>query len=167
MNYHNITHDDMLNGPGLRVVLWVAGCDHHCPDCQNPITWDPGGGLHFGWKEFIELDNALEADYCSGITYSGGDPLHFVNRDAIECVARWFRQLHPAKTQWLYTGYLWEEVSNLPVIQHLDVIVDGKFDKNLADVRYHWAGSTNQRAIDVQKSLKSGSVVLFEETNGG
>ena len=79
MRYHNITKDDMLNGDGLRVVLWVAGCSHGCPECQNPVTWDPNGGLPFTEKEKHELFDELEKPYIAGITFSGGDPLHEVN----------------------------------------------------------------------------------------
>ena len=74
MRYHNITKDDMLNGDGLRVVLWVAGCNHCCPECQNPVTWDPNGGLPFGEAERKEIFAELDKDYVSGITFSGGDP---------------------------------------------------------------------------------------------
>lgn len=162
MRYHNITHDDMKNGDGLRVVLWVSGCEHHCPGCQNPVTWDPNDGIKIGWKEIVELDEALAKDYCAGITYSGGDPLYGDNVDAIYFLAEFVHMYHPTKTQWLYTGYLWEEIKDLDVMRYLDVVVDGRFVQELADANYRWAGSTNQRVIDVQKSLKSGSVVLFE-----
>ncbi len=74
MRYHNITKDDMLNGDGLRVVLWVAGCDHCCKECHNPVTWDPNGGLFFDEKAKAEIFEELEKDYISGITFSGGDP---------------------------------------------------------------------------------------------
>ena len=80
MRYHNITKDDMLNGDGLRVVLWVAGCSHCCKECQNPITWDPNGGLLFDEEAKAELFEALDKPYISGITFSGGDPLHSANR---------------------------------------------------------------------------------------
>lgn len=80
MRYHNITKDDMLNGDGLRVVLWVAGCGHHCKGCQNPITWDPNGGIPFDDAAKAEIFEQLDKDYISGITFSGGDPLHEANR---------------------------------------------------------------------------------------
>ena len=79
MRYHNITKDDMLNGDGLRVVLWVAGCGHHCRECQNPITWDPDGGILFDGEAREEIFEQLEKDYTAGITFSGGDPLHEAN----------------------------------------------------------------------------------------
>ena len=76
MRYHNITKDDMLNGDGLRVVLWVAGCEHHCPNCQNPVTWDINGGLEFDEAAKKEIFDELEKNYVSCITFSGGDPLN-------------------------------------------------------------------------------------------
>lgn len=76
MRYHNITKDDMLNGEGLRTVLWVAGCSHHCPQCHNPVTWDINGGLVFDEQAKEELFEELKKDYVSGVTFSGGDPLH-------------------------------------------------------------------------------------------
>lgn len=162
MHYHNITTDDMRNGEGLRVVLWVAGCNHYCPDCQNPVTWNPNDGLEFTMDTFVELMECLDKDYISGITFSGGDPLHPANREEISYLAGIISTCYKDKTIWLYTGYMWEEVSRLPVMNYVDVLVDGPFVKELADVKYHWAGSKNQRVIDVQKSLETGSVVLYE-----
>ena len=95
MRYHNITKDDMLNGDGLRVVLWVAGCGHHCKGCQNPITWDPNGGIPFDDAAKAEIFEQLDKDYISGITFSGGDPLHEANRAPAaprhreQCSPRW------------------------------------------------------------------------------
>ena len=83
MRYHNITKDDMLNGDGLRVVLWVAGCEHRCHNCQNPVTWDINGGLEFDDKAKNEIFLELKKDYVSGITMSGGDPLHILNRNTV------------------------------------------------------------------------------------
>lgn len=83
MRYHNITQDDMNNGDGLRVVLWVAGCEHHCKGCQNPVTWNPDDGLVFDKRAFNEIMKALEKPYVAGITFSGGDPLHPQNRGAV------------------------------------------------------------------------------------
>lgn len=162
MRYHNITTDDMLNGDGLRVVLWVAGCAHHCKGCQNPVTWDPNGGLIFNGDAWEELENELDKDYISGITFSGGDPLYPSNREDVFEIARNVKASWDNKTVWLYTGYPWETVHNLSGLKYVDVLVDGQFLKDFADINYHWAGSTNQRVIDVQKSLKTGSVVLYE-----
>ena len=161
MRYHNITKDDMLNGEGLRVVLWVAGCSHGCKGCQNPITWDPNGGLPFDEAAEAELFGLLNRDYISGITFSGGDPLYEGNRSEIQRLAKKIRTNFPEKNIWLYTGYRWEEISALPLIQYIDVLVDGKFVEDLKDPKLHWKGSFNQRIIDVRKSLKNSSLYLY------
>lgn len=163
MRYHNITKDDMLNGPGLRTVLWVAGCNHNCPECHNPITWDIRGGLPFDQKAREELFAELEKDYIAGVTLSGGDPLHPRNREEIGVLAVEIRNRFPGKTIWLYTGYTWEQICGLPLIRSLDVVVDGEFVVKLKDNSLHWKGSSNQRVIDVQRSLLMGQAVLLEE----
>ena len=163
MRYHNITRDDMRNGDGLRVVLWVAGCSHHCPECQNPITWDPEGGLPFTDKEREEIAGELKKDYVSGITFSGGDPLHPSNRDEVTDLARSIRRDFPDKTIWLYTGYLWEEVESLEIVRYLDVLIDGEFQLKNKDLNLHWVGSSNQRVIDVPTTLKLGQIVLHKD----
>ena len=162
MRYHNITTDDMLNGDGLRTVLWVAGCEHRCRGCHNPITWDVDGGVPFDEAAEQELFEKLSADYISGITFSGGDPLHKRNRDEITRLAKKVRETLPGKTIWLYTGYSWEDISDLEIIPLLDVRVDGKYVEAVRDPKLHWKGSSNQRVIDVQETLRLGKVVLFD-----
>ena len=110
MRYHNITKDDMLNGDGLRVVLWVAGCGHHCKGCQNPITWDPNGGIPFDDAAKAEIFEQLDKDYISGITFSGGDPLYEANRADVTALAKEIKERYPKKDIWVYTGYEWESV---------------------------------------------------------
>lgn len=136
MRYHNITKDDMLNGEGLRTVLWVAGCSHHCPQCHNPVTWDINGGLVFDEQAKEELFEELKKDYVSGVTFSGGDPFHLENR---------------------------EEICHLSFLSNIDVIVDGKFKIEEKDNNLHWKGSANQRVIDVKASLRAGEVRLYQE----
>ena len=160
MNYHNITKDDMLNGDGLRVVLWVAGCTHHCHNCQNPITWDISGGIPFDESAEKELFEALNKPYVSGITFSGGDPLHPFNREEVFRLIKKFRSEFPGKTIWLYTGFLWEEIKDIPEIKDIDVIAEGKFVEELLDPKLHWVGSSNQRVIDVKPSLENDTIVL-------
>lgn len=161
MRYHNITKEDMLNGSGLRSVLWLAGCNHQCKNCQNPVTWDINGGLPFDEEAKTELFDSLKPDYISGITFSGGDPLHPQNRDEVLALANEIKEKFPNKNIWLYTGYLWEEFKDNPAIQALDVFVDGEFKEDLKDVNLPWVGSSNQRVIDVNKTLNSDEVVLF------
>lgn len=160
MRYHNITKDDMLNGDGLRVVLWVAGCSHHCKGCQNPITWDPEGGIPFDDEARWELEDQLGKDYIDGITFSGGDPLYEDNREDVTRLAREIRRKYPDKSIWLYTGYRWEEVRDLEIMNYVDVVVDGRFILEERDVTLEWKGSANQRVIDVQKTRQLGQVVL-------
>ena len=154
MRYHNITKDDMLNGDGLRVVLWVAGCSHCCKECQNPITWDPNGGLLFDEAAKEELFEALAKPYISGITFSGGDPLHSANRLDVRNLMEEIKTKFSTKTIWLYTGDSWENILHYPLLQFVDVLVDGEFKVEEKDVKLLWKGSKNQRVIDVQKSLK-------------
>ncbi|MCI8520737.1 MAG: anaerobic ribonucleoside-triphosphate reductase activating protein [Clostridia bacterium] len=160
MRYHNITKDDMLNGDGLRVVLWVAGCEHRCPDCQNPVTWDINGGLEFDESGVQEIFEELNKNYISGVTLSGGDPLHKKNRaDTGSFIERTAREF-PDKTIWIYTGYEWQDVKDLPFMKYVDVLVDGPFIESQKDNRIPWRGSANQKVIDVKKSLEIGKTVL-------
>ena len=160
MRYHNITKDDVLNGEGLRTVLWVAGCNHNCKGCHNPITWDIRGGIPFDEAAKEELFEQLEKPYISGVTLSGGDPLHPANREDIGALIDEICSRFPNKTIWLYTGYDWEAVCDLPLIRKVDVVVDGEFVEALKDAKLHWRGSSNQRVIDVQRSLLTGRVEL-------
>lgn len=161
MNYHNITKQDMLNGEGLRVVLWLAGCNHHCHNCQNPITWDPDGGLPFDKEAEDELFEALDKPFIDGITFSGGDPLYPASRSEVFRLIKKCRELLPEKTIWLYTGYTWEEIKDLDGISDIDVIAEGEFVQELNDNNIKWVGSTNQRVINVKETLKENSVVLI------
>lgn len=162
MNYHNILHDDMLNGDGLRVVLFVSGCDHSCPQCQNPQTHSVSSGIPFDQDALDEIRTELSKDYIAGITFSGGDPLHPSNRETVASIIWSLSDILKTanKTVWIYTGYRWEDVKNERAVRLADVLVDGEFDSALLDVNYPWAGSTNQRVIDVQKSLAAGQVIL-------
>lgn len=153
MRYHNITKDDMLNGDGLRVVLWVAGCSHCCKECQNPITWDPNGGLLFDEAAKQEIFEQLEKPYISGITLSGGDPLHAANRLDVRNLIEEIKTKYPDKTVWMYTGDSWEHILHYPVMRYIDVLVDGEFIVEQKDAKLLWKGSKNQRVIDVQKTL--------------
>lgn len=153
MNYHDITKQDMLNGDGIRVVLWVAGCNHCCKNCQNPITWDENGGLPFDEDAENELFEALDKPYIDGITFSGGDPLFPNNRSEVFRLIKKVKALLPDKTIWLYTGYSWEEIKDLDGISDIDVIAEGEFVEELKDNNLEWVGSSNQRVINVKESL--------------
>lgn len=156
MRYHNITKDDMLNGDGLRVVLWVSGCNHKCPECHNSMTWNPDEGLLFDAHAWDEICNELDKEYVSGITFSGGDPLHENNVNEIKDLITIIRKKFPDKTIWLYSGYTYEYLKNsedemdkirLETVEMCDVFCDGPFQKELKDINCQWVGSSNQQVI--------------------
>lgn len=165
MNYHNITTDDMLNGEGLRVVLWLSGCNHKCKGCHNPQTWDKDSGIPFDEKAKEELFAELGKEHISGVTFSGGDPMHENNAEQLLSLITQIREKFPTKTIWVYSGFTINQVVNPIVtadvnmtrdklisvrkciVMNADVFVDGKFVQELADPMYEWAGSTNQRIL--------------------
>jgi anaerobic ribonucleoside-triphosphate reductase activating protein len=169
MRYHNITKADMLNGEGLRVVLWVSGCSHHCQACQNAITWNKDDGLVFDEAAKEEIFAELEKDWCSGLTLSGGDPLFIDNREEIAKLVKEVKERFPNKDIWSYTGYTWEELleqkkkdKNLEtILKNIDVLLDGKFVLALASIKIHYVGSSNQCIIDVKKSLTKRKKILY------
>ncbi len=161
MNYHNITKEDMLNGDGIRVVLWVSGCSHKCKNCQNPITWDKDGGLPFDKKAEDELFEALDKPFIDGITFSGGDPLMVENRSEVMRLVNKCRGEFPDKSIWLYTGYSFDEIKDIEGIELIDVIADGEFVEELKDNNIKWVGSSNQKVIDVKKTLQNGAIELY------
>ena len=181
INYHNITHDDMNNGNGLRVVLWLSGCSHHCYNCQNPQTWNPNSGIPFDESAKQEIFNELSKDYISGITFSGGDPLHKNNLDEVLKLVKEIRISFPDKTIWLYTGYDFdllnskyneykytpfaanadEWLTRWEIISNVDVLIDGEYIDEQRDITLKWRGSSNQRVIDVKQSLTQNKIVLY------
>lgn len=179
MNYHNLTYPDMLNGDGLRVVLWLSGCSHHCYNCQNPQTWNPNGGILFDENAKKELYNELSKEYISGITFTGGDPLYIDNLNDVQKIICEISILFPDKNIWIYTGFTWKEM--LPgtrlkgvskdclehnkrnsIVEKCDVLVDGRYIDGLRDTTLKWRGSKNQKVINVQESIKNGEIVLWE-----
>ena len=163
----------MLNGDGLRVVLWLAGCSHHCQACQNPITWDANDGLIFDEEAKREVFAELEKSWCSGLTLSGGDPLYVGNRKDVSLLVKEIKSKFPDKNIWCYTGYTWEELmkqvkddENLKIIlNNVDVLLDGRFVLSLALEKLHYVGSSNQRIIDVRSSLDTGNIDLYIDNN--
>lgn len=183
MNYAGIQYDDIANGTGVRVTLFVQGCDHKCPGCQNPETWDPSQGVLFteGTKEDI-LEYIESTPFVKGLTLSGGDPLFDDNVDEVFDLLKVFRsKFKDSKDIWLYTGYTWEDIDywlridrneymylgdkykkRVEIIKLVDVLVDGKFDKDLKDLTLDFRGSSNQRLIDIKRSLKEKTLCLYE-----
>lgn len=177
MNYLKIEHEDVCNGIGLRVVLWLSGCSHHCYNCQNPQTWNPDSGIPFDESAKEEIFNELSKDYISGITFSGGDPLHENNLDEVLKLIKQIRISFPEKTIWLYTGYSYSKIfrgqlsclsqdglnnfKRREIIKLCDVVVDGEYIDEQKDITLKWRGSKNQRCIDVKQSLTQNKVVLY------
>lgn len=179
MNYHTITYPDQNNGDGLRVVLWLSGCSHHCYNCQNPQTWDVNSGIPFDESAKEELFRELGKDYISGLTLSGGDPLHEANLDGVLDLVNEIRLLFPNKSIWIYSGYTWNQVMNpiitddfnpkrdelihkrQNIVKQCTVMVDGRYIDSQRNPSKKWAGSNNQRVIDIQQSLQKGKVVLW------
>ena len=162
MKYLKISNFDTANGLGIGNVLWVSGCSHQCPQCHNPQTWDKNAGEEFTEEVLDNLLEKLKRPYIKRLTLSGGDPLFLGNRDEITNVVRKVKKNFPNIKIWCYTGYLWEEVKDLPCMDYIDVLVDGEFKIDLKDITLPFCGSSNQRVIDVQKSLKMGKVILEE-----
>ena len=171
----------MNNGNGLRVVLWLSGCSHHCYNCQNPQTWNPDSGIQFDESAKQEIFTELSKDYISGITFSGGDPLHENNLDYVLKLVQQIRISFPEKSIWLYTGYNFdllnskyneykytpfaanadEWLTRWEIISNVDVLVDGEYIDEQRDITLKWRGSSNQRVIDVKQSLTQNKVVLY------
>ena len=165
MNYAKITKHDIANGRGVRVVLWVSGCSHHCTGCQNPDTWDDDYGSRFEASDLSDIITLLREDWISGLTLSGGDPLKPSNVDICTLVAACAKSNVPNKDIWCWTGYTWDEIIAREdckyILQCIDVLVDGEFIQDKYDISLKWRGSSNQRVIDVKKSLQAGKVVLY------
>lgn len=172
MNYYKIDECSISNGIGIRTVLWVSGCDHHCKGCHNPETWDYNSGKLFDKMAKQELFNNLSKSYIDGITYSGGDPLHDSNWKDILNLVREIKEKFPNKTQWLYTGYTFEYLVQYndgrdEIFDYIDVMVDGQFIEEQRDLTLPFRGSANQRIIDINKSKAIGlsKAVLWGDNN--
>ena len=162
MNYLQIDHFDIANGPGVRVILWLAGCPHHCEGCHNPESWDSSKGELFTIREQSYIKDLLKSKYLSGLTLTGGDPLvHAQDKDFIKFLKE-LKEEYPDKTIWCYTGWYFEEVKDLEILNYIDVLVDGPFEIEKRDITLKFKGSTNQRLIDVQKSREKGETILWE-----
>ena len=162
MHYAGLKNFDVTNGPGFRVSLFVSGCRRRCKGCFNSETWSFTYGQEFTYETVAEIDRLLENICIEGLSILGGDPFEPENRDAVERLCEYVKLFHPHKTIWMWTGYLFEDLKDLPVMQYIDVLVDGPFKQELRDFRLPYSGSSNQRVIDVKASLKSGETVLWE-----
>lgn len=157
----NLQSDSIVDGDGIRTVIWFQGCHHHCRECQNPETWNPNGGFAVSIDEIKEQIKALK--YQTGLTLSGGDP--FFQVDAAVEIAKFAHSI--GLNIWCYTGFTYEEIMAdeklKSLLENVDVLVDGKFELELKSLACKFRGSTNQRVIDVKKSLETGEIVKLYE----
>ena len=167
MNYATIKSYDIANGPGVRVSLFVSGCEHYCKGCFNSEAWDFEYGSEYTSEMNELLFNSIKSEYIRGLTLLGGEPMHPKNQSQVLEIVKEFRRKFPEKDIWIYSGYLYEDLIDskvgkyaLDILAYTDVLVDGKFDESLKDIGLNFRGSSNQRIIDVQKSLKNKEVVL-------
>ncbi|AKA44389.1 anaerobic ribonucleoside-triphosphate reductase activating protein [Paenibacillus polymyxa] len=156
MRVINIIKDSVVDGPGLRTTIFFAGCPHHCLGCHNPKSWSVCAGIEMSTNEVAEhvLQNPI-----NHVTFSGGEPFSQNEKELIY-LAKELK--NKGRNIWCYTGYVFEDVVNKEVLKYIDVLVDGKFELEKRNLSLNYKGSENQRIIDVQKSLQSGDLVLYE-----
>lgn len=172
MYYADIKKADVANGVGVRISLFVSGCTHRCKGCFNEEAWDFYFGNEFTEKEIDKIIELMDYSYISGLTLLGGEPLEHVNQQGLLPLLREVTKKFPNKNIWCYSGYTfetdilekmckeWKETPEL--LSYIDVLVDGEFDIDKADMKLRFRGSRNQRIIDVKKSLKENKTVLFD-----
>ena len=164
MKYNTIRKSDISNGPGVRVSIFMQGCEFHCKNCFNPETWSFDKGKDFTDETINTILELCNKDYIKGLSILGGEPLHPKNIEASTKLARVFKEKYPNKDIWVWSGFLFEDyVKNLEIVKYIDVLVDGQYIDELHDFRLQFRGSSNQRIIDVKRSLKSDKVVIMEE----
>lgn len=172
MYYATIKKNDVANGPGVRVSLFVSGCTHHCKNCFNQEAWDFKYGKPYTEEVEEEILDALDRDYIEGLSLLGGEPFELANQEGIVSLVKKVKTKFPEKTIWAYSGYLFDTYllplsrkneTTRTLLEHIDVLVDGKFEEELKNPRLIFRGSANQRIIDVKESLKKGKVVIHEK----
>ncbi len=169
MNYATIKKFDIANGPGVRVSLFVSGCRHHCKNCFNKEAWDFNYGKPLTDEVEKEILDACNHDHITGLSLLGGEPFEKENRAGLITLVKKFREKYPEKTVWCYTGYLLDEEllkmgesDTMELLSLIDVLVDGRFVEKLKNLALLFRGSSNQRIIDVPKTLEKGDVVLLD-----
>lgn len=164
MNYNKIRKMDIANGPGVRVSIFMQGCTFNCKKCFNPETHDFSKGEEFTEETIKKIIELSKQDYITGLSILGGEPMHPKNIEGTEKLAKKYKETYPDKTIWVWTGYSFDlDLKNKSAVKYIDVIVDGQYKDELHNPKLKWRGSENQRVIDVQKSLKSGTTILMEK----
>lgn len=162
MRYNQIREMDISNGPGVRVSIFMQGCHFHCKNCFNKETWDFEGGKEFTEdtiKKILQLSNK---EYIKGLSILGGEPMHPNNIEGTTKLAKAFKEEYPDKTIWVWSGYKFDkDLKDKDVLKYIDVLVDGTYKEKLHNPTLKWKGSSNQRVIDVQKSLEQEEITLI------
>lgn len=163
MNYTLIRSIDIANGEGIGTALFVSGCPFHCEGCFNPETWDYGYGKEFTQKTLISLIEATDKPYINRISILGGEPLAPVNLETVSLIIESLKKCFPEKRIWIYSGYTYESLNKnqLRVISKADILVDGQFIKEKKDLNLKFRGSSNQRIIDIQQTIKGSRLTLW------
>ena len=162
MRYNKIRKMDISNGPGVRVSIFMQGCEFHCPKCFNPETHDFDGGQEFTDEVIDRVIELGKNENVKGLSILGGEPMHPNNIDGTIKLAKKFKEAYPDKSVWAWSGFLFDKyLKDKPGIENLDVIVDGQYQDSLRNPKLKWKGSENQRVIDVKESLKRNNIVLF------
>ena len=164
MRYNKIRKMDISNGPGIRVSIFLQGCTFNCKNCFNPETHDFNGGKEFTEETVEKVMDLCEKDYVEGLSILGGEPMHPKNIEATRMLSEEFKKRYPKQSVWVWTGYNVEKLLNKEALKYIDVLVDGLFMDELHDPTLYFRGSSNQRLIDVKKTLKKGEVVILKET---
>jgi anaerobic ribonucleoside-triphosphate reductase activating protein len=160
MKYGAIKKNDIANGIGVRVSLFVSGCRNHCEGCFQPQTWDFDYGLPFTKETEEEIVKALRPSWIQGLSILGGEPMEPENENILLPFIKRVKEIYPKKDIWLYSGYTYEELKGRKILQYVDVLVDGRFEEKLRDPSLAFRGSSNQRILNVPASLKAGVAVL-------
>ena len=164
MRYNVIRKMDISDGPGVRVSIFLQGCDFNCKNCFNPETHDFNGGQELTEDAIKRLLELGKENYIKGLSILGGEPMHPKNIEATEMIAKAWKEVYPNKSVWAWSGFKFDEgLKDKAVMRYIDVLVDGKYEDDLHDFRLKWRGSSNQRVIDVQNSLKNNEIMLYEE----
>ena len=163
MRYNLIRKMDVSNGPGVRVSVFMQGCDFHCEKCFNQETWDFAKGKIFNDDTIEQVLDLCDQTHIKGLSILGGEPMHPKNIEGTTKLAKAFKEKFPNKNLWVWSGFLFDkDLKEKEVMNYIDVLVDGQYVDALHDPTLKWKGSSNQRVIDVQKSLKEGKVVIKE-----
>ena len=171
MNYATIKYNDIANGPGVRTSLFVSGCRHHCKNCFNEIAWDFNYGEKFNQTIIDNILASLKPDYVAGLSILGGEPFEPENQNGLIELLKQTKEKYPEKEVWCYSGFTMEQLidensqnyqQNIEMLNYIDVLVDGRFVEELKDLALIFRGSSNQRIIDVKKTLEARNVIWLD-----